>query len=213
MELSSTLPPEYEERMVSASVDCASGKGDPSACHAVGEFFAVIRKDYVAARGAYEANCGARRHGASCFALARLLLGGKGGDADGPGAEKAFGRGCDMGHAPACHHLGLLAFQRKDDAAAVSHLLKACDQGDPASCYLLGGYHLRPGRSKSPKKAREFLEYACDDGHAPACHNLAVMLKKGDDGVPADPALFDKYAKRTRELVQQAGAARGVRVA
>ena len=65
MELSETLPKDYEERMVSASVDCAGGKGDGDACHAVGEFFSVIRKDYAAARETYGKNCEARKHGAS----------------------------------------------------------------------------------------------------------------------------------------------------
>ena len=213
MELSETLPKDYEERMVSASVDCAGGKGDGDACHAVGEFFSVIRKDYAAARETYGKNCEARKHGASCFALGRLLLGGRGGAADEARGERAFASGCDRGHAPACHHLGVLAFKRKDDAAALAHLEKACDGGDAASCYVLGGYFLRPGAAKRPAKAREFLEIACDDGHAPACHNLAVMFRKGDDGVPADPQLFDRYAKRTRALVEAAGAARGVRVA
>ena len=213
MELSETLPKDYEERMVSASVDCAGGKGDGDACHAVGEFFSVIRKDYAAARETYGKNCEARKHGASCFALGRLLLGGRGGAADEARGEQAFASGCERGHAPACHHLGVLAFKRKDDAAALAHLEKACDGGDAASCYVLGGYFLRPGAAKRPAKAREFLEIACDDGHAPACHNLAVMMKNGDVGVPRDAKLFDKYAARTRELVAAAGAARGGRVA
>ncbi|KAH8092314.1 hypothetical protein JL720_5283 [Aureococcus anophagefferens] len=204
MELSETLPKDYEERMVSASVDCAGGKGDGDACHAVGEFFSVIRKDYAAARETYGKNCEARKHGASCFALGRLLLGGRGGAADEARGERAFAAGCDRGHAPACHHLGVLAFKRKDDAAALAHLEKACDGGDAASCYVLGGYFLRPRAATA--KAREFLEIACDDGHAPACHNLAVMMKNGDVGVPRDAKLFDVRA-RTRACCR-AGAAR-----
>ncbi|KAH8057127.1 hypothetical protein JL722_6768 [Aureococcus anophagefferens] len=137
MELSETLPKDYEERMVSASVDCAGGKGDGDACHAVGEFFS-----------------------------------------------------------------------RKDDAAALAHLEKACDGGDAASCYVLGGYFLRRAR-RTTAKAREFLEIACDDGHAPACHNLAVMMKNGDVGVPRDAKLFDGAA-RTLALLR---GRRGVRVA
>ena len=82
-------------------------------------------------------------------------------------------------HAPACHHLGVLAFKRKDDAAALAHLEKACDGGDAASCYVLGGYFLRPGAAKQPAKAREFLEIACDDGHAPAPAAAASLPAEG----------------------------------
>ena len=213
MELSTSLPEEYEERMLSASLDCNRGAADGDACHAVGEFFAVIRKDYVKAREAYGANCDERKHGASCFGLGRLLLGGKGGGADEKAGEAAFDKGCALGHGPSCHHLGLLEFKRKDDTKALGHLETACGAGDPGSCYLLGSYFLKPGKSKAPLKAKTFLETACADGHAPACHNLAVMFKNGDAGVPKDEAKFDTYAKRTRALVDAAGAARGVKVA
>lgn len=72
MELSEKLPDEYEERMLSASIDCDGGKGSgefarrrrverPSlsgdACHAVGEFFSVVRNDHAKAR---EVVCGGR---------------------------------------------------------------------------------------------------------------------------------------------------------
>ena len=53
MELSETLPPRYEERMLSAKLDCDNNKGAPDACHAVGEFLAVVKRDYVGARAAY----------------------------------------------------------------------------------------------------------------------------------------------------------------
>ena len=210
MELSSSLPPDYEERMVAASVDCAGGKGDGEACHAVGEFLSVIRRDYAGARDTYAKNCASRSHGASCFGIGRLLLGGKGGDADEGAAREAFARGCGLGHGPACHHLGLLDFKAGDDAAAIKHLGKACDGGNAASCYTVGGYLLK---NKRPADARPMLERACDDGHAPACHNLAVMFKTGDGGVERDAAKFATYAAKTRALVDAAGAARGVKVA
>ena len=210
MELSSSLPADYEERMVAAQVDCAGGKGDGEACHAVGEFLSVIRRDYGGAREAYGANCENRSHGPSCFALGRLLLGGKGGAADEGGGFDAFAKGCGLGHGPACHHLGLLEFKRGDDAAALRHLATACDGGDAASCYTVAGYRLK---RKDAAAARPFLERACDDGHAPACHNLAVMFKTGDGGVERDAAKFATYAAKTRALVDAAGAARGVKIA
>ena len=93
------------------------------------------------------------------------------------------------------------------------HLENACTKGLAQACHVLGGALLRPGSSRDAVKAKSYLETACADGHAPACHNLAVMFRKGDDGVPADPPCLMEHAKRTRALVEAAGAARGVRVA
>ena len=141
------------------------------------------------------------------------MLGGKGGSTDEKGGERVLKKGCDLEHAPSCHHLGLLAFGRGDERNGKKHLESACTKGLAQACHVLGGALLRPGRNRDAVRAKNFLETACADGHAPACHNLAVMFRKGDDGVPADPQLFDRYAKRTRALVEAAGAARGVRVA
>jgi TPR repeat protein len=172
----------------------------------------VVKNDHVGARQQFERNC-KNGHGASCFALGRLLLGGKGGSTDEKGGERVLKKGCDLQHAPSCHHLGLLAFGRGDERTGKKHLESACTKGLAQACHVLGGALLRPGSSRDAVKAKDYLETACADGHAPACHNLAVMFRKGDDGVPADPQLFDRYAKRTRALVEAAGAARGVRVA
>ena len=212
MELTQDLPPQYEERMLAAKLDCDRGTGQGDACHAVGEFLSVVKNDHVGARKQFERNC-KNGHGASCFALGRLLLGGKGGSTDEKGGERSLKKGCSLDHAPSCHHLGLLAFGKGDERTGRKHLEKACSQGLAQACHVLGGALLRPGRSRDAVKAKSYLETACADGHAPACHNLAVMFRKGDDGVPADPQLFDRYAKRTRALVEAAGAARGVRVA
>ena len=50
MELTQDLPPQYEERMLAAKLDCDSGKGAADACHAVGEFLSVVKNDHVGAR-------------------------------------------------------------------------------------------------------------------------------------------------------------------
>ncbi|KAJ1446748.1 hypothetical protein M885DRAFT_545370 [Pelagophyceae sp. CCMP2097] len=217
IELSESLPEGYEKQMLSASMDCGSGtsKLEKEACHNVGEFFAVIRRDYVSARDTYKTNCDDRKYGASCFNLARLLLGGKGGDVDDKGAFKRFKQGCDLGHTPACHHFGLLNLKNGDIKTGVKNLKLACDNGDQASCYLVGMHHLRTTKvsKRNPLQGLKHLTLACDDGHAPACHNLAVMFKKGDEGIPADAAQFEKYSTRTRELVQQRGQVQGITVA
>ena len=108
MELTPDLPPQYEERMLAAKLDCDRGNGQGDACHAVGEFLSVVKNDHEGARKQFERNC-KNGHGASCFALGRLLLGGKGGPTDEKGGERVLKKGCDLQHAPSCHHLGLLA--------------------------------------------------------------------------------------------------------
>ena len=99
MELTPDLPPQYEERMLAAKLDCDSGKGAADACHAVGEFLSVVKNDHVGARQQFDRNC-KNGHGASCFALGRLFIGGKGGSTDEKGGERVLKKGCDLQHAP-----------------------------------------------------------------------------------------------------------------
>ncbi|KAJ8612276.1 hypothetical protein CTAYLR_002943 [Chrysophaeum taylorii] len=211
------LPERYEERMLSASIDCDGGKGSGDACHAVGEYFSVIRSDHVRARQVYAQNCDDRGHAASCFNLGRLLLGGKGGSEDDAAAATRFLSGCNLGHAAACHHYGIMALQRGESEKGMKFLARACEQKEPSSCYLVGSRLLRPksddDRPRDVLRAKKYLEIACDEGNGPACHNLAVMFKRGDEGVPKDDRLFEKYAARTRELVEAAGATQGIRIA
>lgn len=80
--------------MVSVSLNCSGGKSDGDAYLAVGEFFSVIAKDYAAARETYWANCDQWQAGGSCFALGRLLLGGR------DGANTSRGTGARSPPAP-----------------------------------------------------------------------------------------------------------------
>jgi TPR repeat protein len=82
----------------------------------------------------------------------------------------------------------------------------ACERGISESCSRLANIYLQ-GRhvTRDPVKARDLLDTSCARGWAPACHNLAVMFRKGDDGVPADAAKFEKYSKITQQLAEQAG--------
>ena len=50
MELTQDLPPQYEERMLAAKLDCDRGNGQGDACHAVGEFLSVVKNDHAGAR-------------------------------------------------------------------------------------------------------------------------------------------------------------------
>ena len=57
MELTQDLPPQYEERMLAAKLDCDRGNGQGDACHAVGEFLSVVKNDHVGARKQFDRNC------------------------------------------------------------------------------------------------------------------------------------------------------------
>lgn len=91
----------------------------------------------------------------------------------------------------------------------------ACDRDDANSCNRVASMYLS-ATSVSPIKrdavlAKEYLTRACDANFAPACHNLAVMFKKGDVGVEQSDAKFEEYRKRTNELIAQAGGMSGVK--
>lgn len=92
---------------------------------------------------------------------------------------------------------------------------EACERDDANSCNRVASMYLS-GTEKSPIKrdvplAKRYLEMACDANFAPACHNLAVMYKKGDVGVAQSDEKFEEYRKKTSELVAQAGGMSGVK--
>ena len=68
-----------------------------------------------------------------------------------------------------------------------------------------------PAERRNPARAKQLLETACHRGHAPACFNLAVMYKNGDDGVRKNTKLFEHYKEITQQLVDQAGGMRGTK--
>jgi TPR repeat protein len=202
---------DYKEKMAAFEVDCNDGKGEPMACHNVGEFFAVINSDHKRARGLYERNCRDNNFGPSCFNLAKLYLSGKKGGVpqDDAKALELFSKACENGHNPACYHEGTLLYttakekveaeapsatsaSKADLTRSVSLLTKACFGGIGDSCYRGASYWLRPGASdRDPVKALPLLQAGCEErGHALSCHNLAVMYNKGDKGIAADPKKF-----------------------
>jgi TPR repeat protein len=78
----------------------------------------------------------------------------------------------------------------QDVKKACDLLKKGCDEGIPDSCYALASHLLRKpaagdkSHKRDPVKAKALLETGCARAHGPSCFNLAVMHKKGDDGVP-----------------------------
>ena len=102
--------PRYQEKMLDFEIECNGGKGNPNACHHVGEYFSVIRDEHARAAKIYENNCTSNGYGASCFKLAKLYLSGKGVDNDDTKAGQYFKQACDKDHLPACYHAGILKY-------------------------------------------------------------------------------------------------------
>ena len=64
---------DYEARMLAFEVDCFDGKGEPIACHRVGEYYSVVANDHVKAAKVYQDNCTNKNYSPSCFNLGRLF--------------------------------------------------------------------------------------------------------------------------------------------
>jgi hypothetical protein len=64
---------DYEARMLAFEVDCFDGKGEPIACHRVGEYYSVVANDHIKAAKVYQDNCTIKNYSPSCFNLGRLF--------------------------------------------------------------------------------------------------------------------------------------------
>ncbi|KAG5182710.1 hypothetical protein JKP88DRAFT_186066 [Tribonema minus] len=208
---------DYEKRMDLAKMDCDEGRGDPVACHGVGEFISAVKQDRAGAAAVYAHNCKTKNYPPSCFLLGRLHLKGVGVEQNDTEAARLFDKACKGGHTQACNHLGLLLLHgsegphgvQSDKERALSLMEGACKQGASDSCYHLGSQFLRrDGKGvvkRDVNRAKGLLEMGCAQGHGPSCFNLAVMYKHGDDGIPIDMDKYKQYADRTNELVDLMG--------
>lgn len=92
---------------------------------------------------------------------------------------------------------------------------KACEHDEANSCNRVASMYLSATEKSLFKRdavlAKGFLERACDANFAPACHNLAVMYKKGDVGIEKSDEKFEEYRNKTTELIAQAGGMSGVK--
>jgi len=77
MELS-RVDDQYIARMTSFEVDCNEGRGEPAACHSVGDFLNVVMNDHNRAFQTFTYNCDVNNFPSSCFNLGRLYSAGKG---------------------------------------------------------------------------------------------------------------------------------------
>ena len=219
---------EYRKRMFQFELDCDDGKGNAYACHSVGEFVALIDRDYTKAGDVWRKNCdGKNKYPPSCFKLGMLLFKGQGvKEQSDVAAASKFEKACNNGHAQACYFLGSLLTDGSDGPNGVKRDLrraesvyeKACAESEVESCFLLGRKFLGMGggggssSARNPSRATGYLDTACGIGHAPSCRLLAVMFNKGDDGVPADLEKFQQYKERTEQLVRERAELTGVQV-
>ncbi|RLN48552.1 hypothetical protein BBJ29_003577 [Phytophthora kernoviae] len=204
---------QLEERHYEFRSNCNDGDGDASACHSWGEWLAVVDKNHKDAAKMYELNCNKNDYPASCFNLGRLRLAGKGVDQNDPEAFKLFEKACAEGHAAGCHHVGFMRTQgigcEKNFGKGLAAFKDACEHDDANSCNRVANMYLSPAVNSPIKRnvleAKTYLEKACDANFAPACHNLAVMYKKGDVSIPKDEQKYQEYRAKTEELIEQAG--------
>lgn len=100
----------YDAKMTAFEIDCNDGKGEPSACHHVGEFFSIVKDDHKRAFNVYELNCNKSGYSPSCFNLGKLYLGGRGVEQNDAAATSLFKKSCDGGHNSGCYHQALLMY-------------------------------------------------------------------------------------------------------
>jgi len=210
---------EYITKMTGFEVDCASGGGEPMACHNTGEFFSVVLNDRPRAKKVFEKNCNERDFGPSCFNLAKLYFAGKGVELNDDEAEKYFDKACKWGHHAACYHKGVMNYsqvmkkikndnnsqinnQNKKDLNKTLDLFKStCKDGFADSCEKLASHYLSKGPDFDPIKAKPFLTTGCDkSNNLKACHNLAVLYKNS-----GDMDNFELYKQRYEEIKEIGG--------
>jgi len=213
----------YEEKMAAFELDCNDGMGVGKACHQVGEYYSVVKEEYARSKVIYETNCFREKdpYFPSCFNLARLYLGGRGGvEQSDKKAAELFEKACDCGHLQGCYHQGVLQFllnegnQRKQ-LRAIDVMARACSEGEADSCYFAGSHYLDKKLASSirnPEKAIDLLQMGCDRNHAPSCYNLAILFKNGDDGVPADKQRYEEFKVKTETLVGGGSSINGTKI-
>lgn len=64
---------EYKEKMLSYEIDCNNGKGLPSACHSLAEYYGLILQNNTRAAELYKKNCDDFKFSGSCLNYAKYL--------------------------------------------------------------------------------------------------------------------------------------------
>jgi len=133
-----------------------------------------------------------------CAGLARMMIEGRGGEADETGGFNMLQSLCNAGWAMACTDLASLQELRgtATDTQITALLAQACDGGDLFGCSLLGFRHeTEQGAPYDIARARALYELACDGGEMHGCGNLGEIYRSGLGVAPDIPravALFGR---------------------
>jgi TPR repeat protein len=117
----------------------------------------------------------------ACLHVAHILNLGRLVPRDAAKAGVTLGRACDLGSKQACSELIAFVLGEGKDV-----LLKSCDGGDGASCFVLGSlYSGGNGLAEDGQKAFQLFQKSCDAGWWRGCGRLGVSYLVGQ-GVPKD---------------------------
>ncbi len=130
----------------------------------------------------------------ACFDLGQVANEGRVVPRDPAEAGISFGRACDLGLSSGC--VSLAEFVRSDGHDA---LLKACDRGDGAACFILGSlYHQANGVRRDDVRALALFRQSCASGWWRGCGRLGESYLWGE-GAAADPArAMESFEKACR---------------
>ncbi len=92
--------------------------------------------------------------------------------------------------------IGLIVLTMGLSAYTFEENKKACDDGDPNGCYILGDmYDNGLGVKQDHFKAVKLYTKSCDAGIAQGCNNLGVMYYKGE-GCKQDISKAQEYFRK-----------------
>eukprot|EP01032_Pedospumella_encystans_P015894 gene15894-18155_t len=180
----------YILKMAGFEIDCNDGKGEPSACHHAGEFYATVNGEHKRAAEIYKNNCENNKYGPSCFNLGRYHLSGQGVEQNDAKALDYLDRGCKSNLYPACYFQAMLLYDGMLPAGSVVQskasieLLPASKEAKvPLSAPTVPGSTASSSVQKKSDKplALKIFEKACLGGESNSCSVLAAeYLKPGN---------------------------------
>jgi TPR repeat protein len=154
-------------------------------------------------------------HGGACYLQAQSLLTRPGSldsriPHDPRRAAQLYQHGCDTGDSLSCFTLATMLLRG-------DRVSKAADNVSPQEARGMVPIQQRENEEdrvrdenrdnpyvvqRDPVRAEKLLRQACEQGgHVTSCHNLVVMYLHGDDGVPVNPELAERYKKLTNDKI------------
>eukprot|EP00730_Choanoeca_flexa_P016115 TRINITY_DN7551_c0_g1_i2.p2 TRINITY_DN7551_c0_g1~~TRINITY_DN7551_c0_g1_i2.p2 ORF type:complete len:215 (+),score=40.26 TRINITY_DN7551_c0_g1_i2:1646-2290(+) len=180
----------------------------PSDCHALGEFYETVDKNFAKAAEVFHGLCN-RKYGRSCYRLGSMHMAGRGVDQDVKAAFDHFEKACEYGNVEGCHNVGMILRSKnaagiaQDGPRALSLFQSACDKDFRNGCFMASVMLLKgeAGVAKDGPRALALATKACDLNHTWGCVNAARMLAIGD-GVPKDEKRSQEFKDRAKALAE-----------